>query len=115
LKPLLVDNKKFDLRLYLVLKGVDAVDVYLCQEGMARFCTKEYCKPTAKNCDDLFMHLTNSSINKTSKHYKLNQNISEQRQHKSFLSENDHSSKRLLSSLYKHLAKIHGNEKVLEL
>ena len=28
--PLLIDGKKFDLRLYIVLKGVTQVDVYLC-------------------------------------------------------------------------------------
>ena len=37
--PLLVLNKKFDLRLYVVIKGVDPIEAYVCDEGLARFCT----------------------------------------------------------------------------
>ena len=43
--PLTIENKKFDLRIYMLLKGVDRIEVYLCQEGMARFCTKDYVRP----------------------------------------------------------------------
>lgn len=38
-KPLLVDKKKFDMRFYVMLKGIDEIEIYLCKEGMARFCT----------------------------------------------------------------------------
>ena len=37
--PLLVHNKKFDIRLYIVIKGVDPIEAYLFEEGLARFCT----------------------------------------------------------------------------
>ena len=37
--PLLVNNKKFDFRIYLVIKGVTQIEAYLCEEGIARFCT----------------------------------------------------------------------------
>lgn len=37
--PLLVNNKKFDIRLYVVIKGVDPIEAYVCDEGLARFCT----------------------------------------------------------------------------
>lgn len=37
--PLLINNKKFDFRLYVVIKGVDRVEAYICEEGIARFCT----------------------------------------------------------------------------
>ena len=38
-KPLLVDNKKFDLRIYVLIKGFDPIEAYICDEGLARFCT----------------------------------------------------------------------------
>ena len=37
--PLLVNNKKFDIRLYVVIKGVDPIEAYVYEEGLARFCT----------------------------------------------------------------------------
>ncbi len=37
--PLLVSNKKFDIRLYVVIKGVDPIEAYVCDEGLARFAT----------------------------------------------------------------------------
>ena len=37
--PLLVQSKKFDIRLYIVIKGVDPIEAYLFDEGLARFCT----------------------------------------------------------------------------
>lgn len=37
--PLLVQSKKFDIRLYIVIKGVDPIEAYLFEEGLARFCT----------------------------------------------------------------------------
>ena len=37
--PLLINSKKFDVRCYVVIKGVDPIEAYLCEEGLARFCT----------------------------------------------------------------------------
>jgi len=42
---------------------------FVCDEGLARFCTKQYQAPTKENFKDEFMHLTNYSINKTSDDY----------------------------------------------
>ena len=44
--------------------------VYIHEEGLARFCTEPYRKPTARNMDNLFMHLTNYAINKNSDAYQ---------------------------------------------
>ena len=65
-KPLLIENKKFDMRLYVLLKGIDPVQIYLCEEGMARFCTAAYEAPSATNIQNLYQHLTNFTLNKDS-------------------------------------------------
>jgi hypothetical protein len=38
-KPLLVDGLKFDLRVYVVAIGINPVQAFVCDEGLARFCT----------------------------------------------------------------------------
>lgn len=43
--PLLVNGKKFDARLYVLIYGIDPIQAYLCDEGLARFCTHNYQKP----------------------------------------------------------------------
>ncbi len=37
--PLLLKRKKFDLRVYVVYARMKPMSVYLCDEGLARFCT----------------------------------------------------------------------------
>lgn len=69
--PLLVNGKKFDVRLYLLVCGVEPMQVYLCDEGIARFCTHNYKKPDATNLKNVYMHLTNYSVNKKSQRFKL--------------------------------------------
>nr|XP_033816983.1 tubulin polyglutamylase TTLL11 isoform X5 [Geotrypetes seraphini] len=62
-KPLLIDKLKFDIRLYVILKSLEPLEIYIAKEGLSRFCTEPYEEPTQKNLHHVFMHLTNYSLN----------------------------------------------------
>ena len=50
--------------------GFDPIHCYIADEGLARFCTKKYKKPTKANYREIYMHLTNYCINKLSPDYQ---------------------------------------------
>ena len=64
-KPHLVDDLKYDLRIYVLLYGLNPLRIYIHEQGLARFATEPYVAPKASNLDNLYMHLTNYAINKT--------------------------------------------------
>jgi len=50
------------MRLYVAIpNGMRPMNLYLYKEGLVRFSTERY---DTKNLDNLYSHLTNSSINK---------------------------------------------------
>jgi len=65
--PYLIEGNKFDLRMYVLVTGVDPMRVYIFKEGLTRISTSSY---SLKNIDNKFAHLTNYSINKKSKDFK---------------------------------------------
>ncbi|CAL6042354.1 Tubulin_tyrosine ligase [Hexamita inflata] len=70
--PLLINGYKFDLRIYVVVTSVDPLVAYVFDEGLARFATEPWTKPTKLNSQKKQMHLTNYSVNKSSKNFKSN-------------------------------------------
>lgn len=63
-KPYLIDGLKFDLRIYVLVAGVDPLRLFVYHQGLARFATETYVVPNKDNMDDICMHLTNYAINK---------------------------------------------------
>jgi len=72
-KPLLIDNLKFDMRVYVLLAGCDPLKIFLYDDGLGRFCTEEYIAPTGENLDNVCMHLTNYAINKDNPNFVFNE------------------------------------------
>ena len=72
--PLLIDQLKFDLRVYVALTSVYPLKIYVYEEGLVRFATTKYRPPeqsddnSALNTREAkFTHLTNYSLNKYNK------------------------------------------------
>ena len=72
-RPYLIDDLKFDLRIYVLVYGVDPLRIYLFKEGIVRFATSTYSAPTKNNMKNLYMHLTNYAINKNSDDFIFNE------------------------------------------
>ncbi|CAD5117968.1 DgyrCDS6709 [Dimorphilus gyrociliatus] len=68
-KPLLLEGKKFDLRIYVVISNLEPLTVHVCREGLVRLCTEDYRSPNTSNLHKVHMHLTNYSLNKSSPSY----------------------------------------------
>lgn len=68
--PLLIDKKKFDLRIYVLTTSCSPLRIYLFRDGLVRICTEEYKTPNSTNMDDKCMHLTNYAVNKRSEKYE---------------------------------------------
>ncbi|XP_055336431.1 uncharacterized protein LOC129586931 [Paramacrobiotus metropolitanus] len=66
--PLLIDGKKFDLRLYVLVTSFKPLRCYYYRQGFCRFCAKRY-SPDSATIDDKFMHLTNVAIQKQKSDY----------------------------------------------
>jgi hypothetical protein len=66
-RPYLIDGKKFDLRIYVLVAGVDPLRVYIHDEGLTRISTAKY---STHNIANNFAHLTNYSINKAAPNFR---------------------------------------------
>lgn len=78
-KPLLIDGFKFDLRVYTLITSTDPLRVFVYNEGLARFATSKYREPSDFNTNNMFMHLTNYSVNKHSRMYSTDDEVGTKR------------------------------------
>lgn len=72
-RPFLIDGYKFDLRIYTLITSCDPLRVFVYNEGLARFATAKYKEPNSVNASNMFMHLTNYSVNKHSRTYSVDE------------------------------------------
>ena len=66
-KPKLIDGKKFDMRIYVLVTCVDPLRIFLYKDGLVRICADAYAEPGKGSMSHMTAHLTNYSVNKTSK------------------------------------------------
>ncbi|XP_064647782.1 tubulin monoglutamylase TTLL4-like isoform X2 [Lineus longissimus] len=70
-KPYLINESKFDLRIYVYVTSYDPLRIYVFEDGLVRFASQKY-SSSMKNLSNKYMHLTNYSINKKNNEYQAN-------------------------------------------
>ena len=84
--------------MYVVVSGINegTLTAHLCREGLVRFCTEPYEKPSKSNMKNVLMHLTNYSLNKKSDKFVDESEIEN-------IHEPNNGTKRTLTSLFKQI------------
>ena len=67
--PHLINGKKYDIRLYVLVTGFSPLKIYVFNEGIARISSELFTLELSK-LKNLYIHLTNTSINKKNINYK---------------------------------------------
>ncbi|XP_041365968.1 tubulin polyglutamylase TTLL4-like isoform X2 [Gigantopelta aegis] len=70
-RPYLINDSKFDMRLYVYVSCYDPLRIYIYEDGLARFASCKY-SSSMKTLNNKFMHLTNYSVNKKNIDYQSN-------------------------------------------
>ena len=62
---------KFDLRIYAVVLSLDPLKLYICKEGLCRFCTETFVPldHKGKRNEDVTAHISSYHLNKDSPKY----------------------------------------------
>ncbi|XP_062868698.1 tubulin polyglutamylase TTLL7 isoform X2 [Trichomycterus rosablanca] len=69
-KPFLMEGYKFDLRIYILITSCDPLRIFLYNDGLVRMGTEKYHAPNESNLNQLYMHLTNYSVNKHNENFE---------------------------------------------
>jgi hypothetical protein len=72
MRPLLIESKKFDLRVYVLVTSVRHLSIMVYYDGLVRICAEPYQKPTDANMGNTCIHLTNYAVNKHSDQFVFN-------------------------------------------
>lgn len=64
----LIKNKKYDLRLYVLISGLKPLRIYLNKQGLIRIASEKF-SLNINTIGNKFIHLTNTDINKKNKNY----------------------------------------------
>ena len=70
--PLLINNLKFDMRIYVLVSSYEPLRIYMYEEGLVRFASEAYNPNSKKN---KYSHLTNYSLNKHNENFVQNQDF----------------------------------------
>jgi tubulin polyglutamylase TTLL6/13 len=65
--PYLIDDYKFDFRVYILVTNVQPLRIFAFRDGLARFATEKY---KLKAYNNPFIHLTNYAINKDNANFE---------------------------------------------
>ena len=63
--PLLIDDLKFDIRIYVLMTSIEPLKLYIFEDGLVRFSTEKY-SSKMEDLTNVFIHLTNYTVNKES-------------------------------------------------
>uniref|UniRef100_A0A3Q4B270 Uncharacterized protein n=1 Tax=Mola mola TaxID=94237 RepID=A0A3Q4B270_MOLML len=74
-KPFLMEGYKFDLRIYILVTSCDPLRIFLYNDGLVRLGTEKYHAPNEANLSQLYMHLTNYSVNKHNENFERDETV----------------------------------------
>ena len=72
-----INNKKYDLRLYVLVTGLKPLRIYLNKEGLIRIATKNF-SLDEKTIKDKYIHLTNTGVNSRNPYFIIPNNTENQ-------------------------------------